>query len=83
MQKEDVTYQPHSLGAGVTATSMAIPSLSSPAAELLRPSPAALEFLVLATEALGLHDQINFQAEVYLELLQVNDLFTLTPTPTH
>ena len=70
MQKEDVTYQPYSTGAGVTATSMAIPSLSSPAAELPRPSAAALEFLVLAMEAVGWHDQIIFQAEVYLELLQ-------------
>ena len=71
MQKEDITYQPYSTGAGVTATSMAIPSLSSPAAELPRPTAEALEFLVLATEAVGWHEQITFQAEVYLELLQV------------
>ena len=72
MQKEDVTYQPYSTGAGVTANSMAVTSLSSQA-ELPRPSASALEFLVLATEALGVHDQITFQAEVYLELLQVGD----------
>ena len=73
MQKEDITYQPYvATGAGVTAASMAIPTLGSPAVELPRPSASALEFWVLATEAVGLHDQITFQAEVYLELLQVN-----------